>query len=183
MKLSLFVFSLLVFFEAASASFPDNAGIYLIDSNQQEIKIGEVVFTNKENGATAVNVSMDNDKFTDHFLSMRPFRCIEGKSEWFCYLSYPYDLHSQITEDDLSDLEYQLLFIRKSPSEFGIDAWKGLYYQLHIETDGTITGNLFEGDLNALQSPPEEKYAKPIDLDEFIEADASKRLFPTLRIY
>ena len=53
----------------------------------------------------------------------------------------------------------------------------------HRLPGGTLTGNLLEGDLNTLQSPPEEKYAKPIDLVEFIEADASRRLFPTLRIY
>ena len=114
---------------------------------------------------------------------MRPFKCIEGSTEWFCYLEYPYDLRSLITEDDLSDLEYQLLFLRKSPSEFGIDAWNRLYYQLQVESDGSITGKLLEGDLNSLQSPPEQKYAKPVDLNEFIEADESRRLFPTLRIY
>ena len=85
--------------------------------------------------------------------------------------------------DDLSDLEYQLLFLLKKPTEFGIDAWNGLYYKLGIEEDGSITGKLMEGDLNSLQSPPSEKYAKPIDLGEFIPADSSRRLFPTLRIH
>ena len=88
-----------------------------------------------------------------------------------------------ITKDDQSDLEYQLLFIRKTPSEFGIDAWNGLYYKLVIEDDGSITGKLLEGDLNSLQSPPAEKYAKPVDLEEFIPGDKTRRLFPTLRIY
>lgn len=183
MKLSIFTFCLVFICQTVNAAFPDIAGIYLIDSQQQEVKIGEVVFTKSENGATEVQVSIATDQFTDHFLSMRPFRCIEGDTEWFCYLSYPYDLRSEITEDDLSDLEYQLLFIRKTPSEFGIDAWNGLYYQLQLESDGTLTGKLLEGDLNTLQSPPAEKYAKPINLDEFIEGDTSRRLFPTLRIY
>lgn len=114
---------------------------------------------------------------------MRPFRCIEGAAEWFCYLEYPYDLKSVVTTKDLSDLEYQLLFIRKTPSDFGIDAWNGLYYKLVIEEDGSITGELLKGDLNSLQSPPSEKYAKPVDLDEFIPGDKSKKLFPTLRVY
>ncbi len=183
MKLSIFIFSTLFLCRIATAAFPDIAGIYLIDSQQQETKIGEVVFTDNNNGTTAVTVNLDTDQFTEHFLSMRPFRCIEGENEWFCYLSYPYDLRSQVTGDDLTDLEYQLLFIRKTPSEFGIDAWNGLYYRLQLEADGTLTGTLLEGDLNSLQSPPTEQYAKPIDLDEFIPADPSRRLFPTLRIY
>lgn len=178
--------SILVFFfslPVAAAGFPETAGIYLIDSQQQETKIGDVSFTATASELTAVKVTMGTDSFTDHFLSMRPFRCIEGDTEWFCYLEYPYDLRMLVSEEDFSDLEYQLLFIRKTPSEFGIDAWNGLYYQLQLEADGTMTGQLLEGDLNSLQSPPAEKYAKPIDLNEFIEADNSRRLFPTLRIY
>ena len=168
---------------AVAADLPENAGIYLVDPEQQETRIGEVTFAQANNKDTAVLVNMDTDAFTEHFLSMRPFRCIEGETEWFCYLEYPYDLRSVITKDDLSDLEYQLLFIRKTPSEFGIDAWNGLYYKLVIEDDGSITGKLLEGDLNSLQSPPAEKYAKPVDLEEFIPGDKTRRLFPTLRIY
>ena len=166
-----------------AADFPANAGIYLVDSMDVETKIGEVKFTATAEGSTAVSVDMDNNSFSEHFLSMRPFRCIEDESEWFCYLEYPYDLRQLITTDDLSDLEYQLLFIKKLPSEFGIDAWNGLYYKLEHHTDGSITGKLLEGDLNVLQSPPDEKFAKPVDLGEFIEADQVKRLFPKLRIY
>ena len=177
------LFSLLVSAWSLAADLPENAGIYLVNPDQQETKIGEVDFTTTTNGQIAVLVDIDNSAFTEHFLSMRPFRCIEGETEWFCDLEYPYDLRSVITADDLSDLEYQLLFIRKAPSEFGIDAWNGLYYKLAIEEDGSITGKLFEGDLNSLQSPPAQKYAKPVDLEEFIPGSKTKRLFPTLRIY
>lgn len=174
-----------LFFSASllAADFPENAGIYLVDSKDIETKIGNVKFAATAEGSTAVSVDMDNSAFSEHFLSMRPFRCIEDKSEWFCYLEYPYDLRQLITRDDLSDLEYQLLFIKKLPSEFGIDAWNGLYYKLEHQTDGSITGELLEGDLNVLQSPPAEKFSKPVDLGEFIEADKVKRLFPKLRIY
>jgi len=167
-----------------ATDFPEQAGIFLVDDKQQETKIGDVSFTNTANGATSVLLNIDTGgPFTEHFLSMRPFRCIEGKTEWFCYLEYPYDIRSVITKDDLSDLEYQLLFIRKTPSEFGIDAWNGLYYKLELKSDGSITGTLLEGDLNSLQSPPAEKYAKPVDLNEFIPGDKAKRLYPTMKIY
>ena len=166
-----------------AADFPESANIYLVDSKQKEVKIGDVGFIDTDNGGTSVQVNIDTSVFTDHFLSMRPFRCIEGEAEWFCYLEYPYDLRAVVTKDDLSDLEYQLLFIRKTPSEFGIDAWNGLYYKLELSDDGTINGKLLEGDLNSLQSPPAEKYAKPVDLNEFIPADKSRRLFPSIKIY
>jgi len=176
-------FSLLLSGWTMAADLPEKAGIFLVDPDKQETRIGDVDFSTTDNGEIAVLVEIDNSVFTEHFLSMRPFRCIEGDAEWFCYLEYPYDLRSVITQDDLSDLEYQLLFIRKTPSEFGIDAWNGLYYKLIIEEDGSITGKLLEGDLNSLQSPPAEKYAKPVDLEEFITGDKARRLFPTLRIY
>ena len=166
-----------------AAEFPENAGIYLLDSQQRETRIGSVVFNDVGDNQYAIQVDIDNSQFTEHFLSMRPFRCIEGQTEWFCYLEYPYDLRSIVSKDDLSDLEYQLLFIRKTPAEFGIDAWNGLYYQLALESDGSISGTLLEGDLNSLQSPPEEQYAKPVELSEFIEASKTRRLFPELRIY
>jgi len=186
MKWSLLItlfFVLIVSGGSSAADLPENAGIFLVNLDQQETKIGEVDFSTAANGQISVLVNIDNSAFTEHFLSMRPFRCIESETEWFCYLEYPYDLRSVITPDDLSDLEYQLLFIRKTASEFGIDAWNGLYYKLVIEEDGSITGKLLEGDLNSLQSPPAEKYAKPVDLGEFIPGSKTKRLFPTLRIY
>ena len=168
---------------ALAADFPDNATIYLVDSKEVETRIGEVSFTPVADGSTAVSVTMDHSVFSEHFLSMRPFRCLEDESEWFCYLEYPYDLRRLITTEDLSDLEYQLLFIKKLPTEFGIDAWNGLYYKLAQQSDGSIHGELLEGDLNVLQSPPAKKFSKPVDLSEFIEADPVKRLFPKLRIY
>ena len=112
---------------------------------------------------------------------MRPFRCIEGETEWFCYLEYPYDLRSVVTQDDLTDLEYQLLFIRKTPSEFGIDAWNGIYYTLTVNESGEIKGALSQGDLNVLQSPP-EPYSHPIDPNEFFDDEAPRQRFPTLSI-
>lgn len=170
----------------SAADFPKEAGIYLVNSQQEETRIGSVTFSATPSGdseSVAFDVDLDNSVFSEHFLSMRPFRCLTGEAEWFCYLEYPYELRSSINRDDLSDLEYQLLFIRKTPSEFGIDAWNGLYYKLRLEDDGSLTGELLEGDLNSLQSPPSNRYDKPVDLGEFIPANVSKRLFPIVRIY
>ncbi len=160
--------------------FPERSSIVLLDRNNNELTIGHVNFKPLDADKAAISVDIASDQFTDHFLSMRPFRCLQGEMEWFCYLEYPYSLQQVVSTDDLSDLEYQLMFIRKTPSEFGIDAWNGLYYKLGFDESGLIRGELFEGDLNVLQSPPAEDDAKPVDLLEFIEADKSKRLFPAL---
>jgi len=189
-RMSLFSFLLAItgFFNVLSPAysagvFTPSATIYLQDNAGVETPIGTVQFAPQPDGSALTHVTIESDAFNDQFLSMRPFKCLQGDSEWFCHQPYLYSLHNKVTADDLSDLEYQLLFIRKKPADFGIDAWNGLYYKLELQADGSITGKLLEGDLNSLQSPPAEKFAKPVDLQEFISGDKSKRLFPALRIY
>ncbi len=167
-----------------AAELPAIAEVFLIDQAQQEVKIADVTLSSRqsETGQSGFVITMDYSAFNDHFLSMRPFKCIEGPSEWLCHLPYPYETRATISTDDLIDLEYQLLFIRKTPSEFGIDAWNGLYYQLTLNDDNTLQGQLLEGDLNVLASPPAEQYARPVDLTEFIDSDPTRRLFPGLVI-
>ena len=161
--------------------FPDVMSIYLVGQNGDETEVGDVTFSKNENATYDVNVEMDNSQFEDQFLSMRPFRCLSESSEWFCYLPYPYELTKTITSDDLTELEYQLLFIWKSPKNFGIDAWNGVYYKLTANPDGSISGQLLQGDLNVLADPP-APYSHPIDLAEFIEEGANNRLYPSLVI-
>jgi len=188
-RMSLFSFLLAItgFFNVLSPAysagvFPPSATIYLQDNAGVETPIGTVQFAPQPDGSALTHVTIESDAFNDQFLSMRPFKCLQGDSEWFCHQPYLYSLHNKVTADDLSDLEYQLLFIRKKPADFGIDAWNGLYYKLQLIDDHVITGTLLEGDLNVLQSPPADEFGKPIDLTEFIEANKNKRLYPGLVI-
>ncbi len=162
-------------------AFPDSARIFLVDQQGSELEIGTVIFSATDNQSTAVSVELDSEQFIDQFLSMRPFSCLTDPAEWFCYLPYPYELKQTVTPGELTELEYQLLFIWKSPTSFGIDAWNGVYYQLAWQQDGTLKGTLLQGDLNVLASPP-EPFSHPINLNEFITEDAQSRLFPSLVI-
>ena len=162
-------------------TFPDTAQVILIDQQGGELPIGVVEFSTGNDLATGVNVEITNTRFEDQFLSMRPFKCLTESSEWFCYLPYTYELKRTITPEDLTELEYQLLFIWKSPKTFGIDAWNGVYYKLTMQDDGTISGQLLQGDLNVLADPPEPG-SHPIDLSEFIDEGANNRLYPSLVI-
>ncbi len=160
--------------------FPPKASIYLADQNGAETPIGSVLFSSSDAENFAIKVDIEGDIFVDQFLSMRPFDCITGNTEWYCYLDYPYELDNTITSSDLLDLEYQLLFILKTPKEFGINAWNGLYYKLDFAQPQVLVGKVLQGDLNVLASPPEAG-ARPIALDEFID-EASARQFPKLII-
>jgi len=161
--------------------FPQQADIQLITGAGEPLRIGSVSFKNQPDGSASFSIDMDGTDYSDHFLSMRPFKCITGDKDWYCYLAYPYELHNNVTADNLIDLEYNLLFITKSKAEFGIDAWNGVYYKLSMSENGVITGALSQGDLNVLQSPP-EAYSYPIDPNEFFTDDAAKQRFPTLII-
>ena len=167
--------------KAGNEIFPTDASIYLIDQNGEALDIGRVEFAAVDYDNYTVNVTIESPAFSDQFLSMRPFDCIAESAEWYCYLPYPYELRRTVSKDDLTELEYQLLFIWKSPKDFGIDAWNGVYYQLDWQDDGSLAGTLLQGDLNVLAEPPEPN-SHPIDLGEFIDEGGDKRRFPALVI-
>lgn len=164
-----------------TSEFPPVARIFLIDQEDKTLEIGQVIFTAEQQGRYTVAVSIDGPDFEDQFLSMRPFRCLTKDSEWFCHLPYPYELSRTVSFEDLTELEYQLLFIWKSPRNFGIDAWNGVYYKLALQEDMTLRGSLLQGDLNVLADPP-EPFSRPIDLNEFTDEGAGMRRYPSLII-
>jgi hypothetical protein len=148
--------------------------VMLIDDLGKPLTIGSVSFEGQ--GQTRqVQVTLDSPLFTDHFLSMRPFRCLEDARQWACHLTYPYKLRHQITATDLTDLEYQLMFIGKKPSEFGINAWNGLYYKLALQAQGVMVGTLHEADFNVLAVPPEGDEMRPITPAQLSPAGSTPR--------
>lgn len=161
--------------------FPATASIYLSDKSGAQTPIGSISFKNQPDGTATFSIDVSGDAFSDQFLSMRPFNCVTGDEDWYCYLSYPYEIRNTITVKDFTNLEYNLLFITKSAKEFGIDAWNGVYYKLALDESGAIAGSLLQGDLNVLQSPP-EPYSHPINLNEFTGDEAAKQRFPILSI-
>nr|MBV6628448.1 hypothetical protein [Oceanococcus sp. HetDA_MAG_MS8] len=110
----------------------------------------------------------DASQFSDHFLSMRPFKCLAAVDQTlWCRVPYPYAKQSNLAID-LVDLEYDLLFVWKRRGEYGINLRNGLYFQLQASGAGW-DGVLHQVDLEALGVPPEPGVMRPIggsDLDE-----------------
>ena len=154
--------------------------ISLIDNDGSKYEIGTINF-NQENEKVMYNITLDDTKFSNEFLSMRPFQCINQPKQMLCHLIYPYEKVGYITSDDLTDLEYDFLFLHKSPSEYGINAWNGLYYLLTVESDKLI-GNLNEVDLNVLAAPPEDGDLRPVTKDMLYEVDPINHMYPSLVI-
>ena len=124
--------------------------------------------------------TLDEANFSEHFLSMRPFRCIDGEP-MYCHLDYPYQKADTISPTDLADLEYEFLFIERAAGEYGIDPYNGRYYLLRPHNGG-FSGEVRAVDLNLLAAPPAAGVTRPIgeaDLD-FIELESER--FPRLSI-
>lgn len=126
------------------------------------------------------DVRMNAAVFSDHFLSMRPFRCLEGPAKNWCHVPYPYQIRRDIS-DDLTDLEYDFLFLWKGSGDYGINIWNGVYYR--IEPDGAgFRGVLHEMDMDLLASPPDADNLRPLRPADIIESDPDSHWLPVLVI-
>jgi hypothetical protein len=153
------------------------SGVYrltLEDAQGDRQTLGEVKITPAQ-GGFSYRIVWDHERFENHFLSMRPFKCLPHPQRMICRLPYPYHLPRIISQERFTDLEYDLLFLHKVPGEYGINAWNGLYFKLGRE-QGNLVGELQETDLNVLQAPPEAGVAYPIDPQEI--HPASEKLWP-----
>lgn len=114
-------------------------------------------------------LELEEGAFSHEFLSMRPFRCLTVQGVMLCYVEYPYVNQRKISRQDLTDLEYDLLFIARTEKEYGIDPWNGRYFKLRWQ-GASIVGELNEVDLNILASPPEGGSLRPIVNDDLSPA-------------
>ncbi|MES1925958.1 hypothetical protein [Salinisphaera sp. T31B1] len=119
--------------------------------------------------------------FTPHFLSMRPFECLNAAPRLQCHLPYPYAKGHRVSADDLADLSYDLLFLVKQAGEYGVDFWNGRYYRLSWEGD-TIVGQAMAADMNILASRPPAGNDRPLKPVDLIDIAASDTPYPRLRI-
>jgi hypothetical protein len=154
--------------------------IYLLEEEDRRVHVGSVLFQ-PDGDFSRYDVRFNAEKFGDHFLSMRPFKCLEGTQKFWCHVPYPYANRRQISAHDLTDLEYDLLFLWKGATEYGINMWNGVYYQLNLDGE-RIVGTLREMDMEVLSAPPDEGNFRPIDPDDLHEADAASHWLPRLVI-
>jgi len=123
--------------------------------DKQHTRIGTVDFEPQPDGSVAFTVAMDHAVFTDYFLSMKEFKCLSSPVEVTCHVPYPYKQPGKVTPQDLTWLEHNLLFLFKTPAEFGAKLWNGLYYKLKL-TDTGLVGTPMAIDLNHISAPPDD---------------------------
>jgi hypothetical protein len=136
--------------------------------DNQHITLGSVRFEPQGDGSVAFTVTLEPGRFTDHFLSMKEFKCLDGPGEVVCHVPYPHAQPGTITADDLAWLEHNLLFLYQLPTDFGAKLWNGLYFQLE-PTERGLRGRPQAIDLNYISAPsdrPEQPPYQPQQRDE-----------------
>jgi len=126
------------------------------------------------------DIAMDPTHFADHFLSMRPFKCLDGPEKTWCHVPYPYEIERDIS-GGLTDLEYDLLFVWKGSGDYGINMWNGVYYSLS-QDGGVLTGTLREMDMDLLSVPPPAGELRPLNPADLHESDPAGHWLPYLVI-
>jgi hypothetical protein len=124
------------------------------------IRIGTVTFTKASGGGYGFSLQIDSGVFTDHFLSMKEFKCLGGTPELMCWVPYPYPSGTTIGEADFAWLEHSLLFMFKRPTDFGAKLWNGVYFRL-VRTPRGLAGTPQAVDLNHISAPPSDLTVPP----------------------
>lgn len=117
------------------------------------LRLGAVEFVPGADGATTFKLALDAGPFTDHFLSMREFKCVPGPTELSCHVPYPYAQPASVKPGQYAWLEHSLLFFYKQPSEFGARLWNGIYFEFR-QTETGLVGTPKAIDLNLIGAPP-----------------------------
>lgn len=158
----------------AQTAWAETRRVFLEDINGTQIQIATITLSSDQ----SYHVDMADAPFTDHFLSMRPFRCLEGPQKHWCHVPYPYEIARSLSAD-LTDLEYDFLFVWKGATEYGINMWNGVYYKLE-EADGQFIGTLHEMDMDRLSAPPEAGNLRPLKASDLHESDPESHWLPRL---
>lgn len=174
-RVAVFVALLMVYHPAQAA---DKFKVYLGNPAGERHPVG-VLSLGQGADAGQFQFELEQSAFDNYFLSMRPFRCLEGVGKMLCYLPYPYQKPDRFTGSDRRALEYDFLFIQRQPRDYGIDPWNGLYYSIEL-VDGVMRGQARAVDLNLLAAPPEQGVVFPISADDLHAVDPAKLWLPTL---
>jgi hypothetical protein len=166
--------------QAETSALEGSKAIYAVTRDDQKQQIGRVLFTPGEGGVVRFKLTMLYEKFTDHFLSMKEFKCLEG-AEVTCHVAYPYSNPQTIQSGDMAWLEHSLLFLFKQPRDFGAKLWNGSYYRFEPKGNGFI-GHAQAIDLNHISAPSSTPNIPPFSADLRVNASPKERWIDHLLI-
>lgn len=157
---------------ASAFEFDGAKQVTLETSDGETIPVGTVTFKKTAAGAS-FTLAVDHGRFKDFFLSMREFKCLEGK-EILCHVPYPYANPRTVAPGDLAWLEASLIFMFKTPSQFGATLANGLVYELKDEGEALVGAPRLV-DLNEIAAPPEDPSKPPFPPSDRLDVEPGSR--------
>lgn len=145
---------------AAAFDFTGRKTLLAVTADGARTPLGTVDFTPSAGTPTTFRLALKAEAFTDHFLSMREFKCLNAAQEISCHVPYPYPNPATVGPGQLAWLEHSLLFLHKSPAEFGARLWNGVYYEFR-EQGAALVGTPRAVDLNEISAPPRDPSVPP----------------------
>lgn len=133
-----------------AAEFSGKKTVWLANAEGERVAIGWVTFTPQGPDRWKFALQVDDGRLGEYFLAMRPFRCLVGPRQALCH--FPYGSRDEVTGEDWSALEYQLLFIHKPPAALSLNARNGMFWKLKAE-GGRLVGTLWDADLDPIVTP------------------------------
>lgn len=152
--------------------------IWLTNAQGEKVQWGTVVFEPPAGGRQqfAVNPSPD---LREHFLAMRPFKCLAGARQQLCWFPYT-QVAQEIVGNDFTPLEYALMFLHTKPAALHVNSGNGLYYRLQ-RTEQGFAGQLHDVDMDPIVVPRDDR-ERPIKPAMLSVAEPSSHWLPVLLI-
>ena len=186
MKLLTYILSLTFMFFANAGfgqALEGKKTITLHDGASERIVIGTAQFSAAGHGKTRFKIELDDQKFGEYFLAMRPFKCVTGARQHMCHFPLT-RVGDTFTADDILPLEYALMFMHKKPAMVSLNSRDGLYYQLTRTASG-FTGRIADVDMEPVIVPdsvPAAQRARPIRKADLHVSDPSAYWLPFILI-
>lgn len=168
---------------AGAAEFDGTHRLVLGNAAGERVDIGSITFRSLGPDRWQFDIKLDETRFEERFLAMRPFKCLTGPTQQICH--FPYGAEREFTRGDLVPLEYALLFLHKKPASVNIDARDGVYYKLQWSAAGAkaaLTGKLWDADFTPIIVPEGSDRRRPVSAANLFEAHAGSHWLPQLYI-
>lgn len=163
---------------AQIAALTGSKTIWLTNAQGEKVQWGTVVFEPPSGGKQkfAVNPSPE---LKEHFLAMRPFKCLAGARQQLCWFPYT-QVAQEIVGNDYTPLEYALMFLHTKPHALHVNSGNGLYYRL-TRTDRGLVGQLHDVDMDPIVVPRADR-ERPIKPAMLSLAEPLSHWLPVLLI-
>lgn len=158
--------------------------ILLSNPKGEQVKIGTVEFTALNADEKTFKVTLAEDQMQEYFLAMRPFKCVSGATQQYCLFPVSNE-PAIISKNNLTTLEYQLMFMKTKPNALHVNPFNGLYYSLSLENNGEIRGVQKDLDMDPFITPdavPVDKKLRPVNGKDLVAADPRSSWMPEMVI-